>query len=50
VSGDAWYAKPAHTNTTSEIRYQSDDENEQMYVVRTAMNPVLTGELNFLLN
>jgi hypothetical protein len=50
MSDDAWYAELARTNATSEIRDQSDDENEQIYVVRTPINAVLTGELNFLLD
>jgi hypothetical protein len=50
VSDHAWYAKPAPTNTTSETRYQSDDEKEHFYVVRTTLVAVLTGELNFLLD
>jgi hypothetical protein len=50
MSDDACYAKSTPTNTTREIRFESNDAMDQVCVVRTTMNTVLTAELNFLLD
>jgi hypothetical protein len=50
MSDDVWCAKPTPTNNTSEIRYESNDENEQVSVLRVRISTVLSGVANFLLD
>jgi hypothetical protein len=44
MSDDVWCAKPTTTNNTREIKYESNDENEHVSVVRLEISTVLSDE------